>query len=152
MMNRGELAKSYFLKGYSCSQAIVLAFKDLINLDTKDILRISSPFGGGMSRLRETCGALTGSFIVLGYLYGSSTNDIKEKEDIYKRAQEIANKFKEKNGFIACRKLLNLDHESDDYKPEIRNKEYYLKRPCLEIIKNAGDILEEYINTHPYQL
>ena len=149
MMERSQLAKQYFREGYSCAQALVLTFKDLINLNEKDLLKIASPFGGGMGRIRETCGALTGSFIVLGYLYGNPTSDIKKKEEIYVRVQEIAKKFIEVNGFMACRKLLNLDHKIDQPKPEERSNDYYKKRPCLDIIASAAQILDEYIKAHP---
>lgn len=148
-MNREEIAKQYFLNGYSCSQSVVLSFKDLVGINEKDLVKISSPFGGGMGRMRETCGALTGAFIILGYLYGNDDNDAKKKMDLYVRVQEIAKKFIEINGFMACRKLLHLDHDIDSPKPEERNAEYYHKRQCPEIVGSAARILDEYIKIHP---
>lgn len=143
-VNRGQLAEQYFLKGYSCSQAVVLAYKDLIKLDEKTCLKIASPFGGGMGRLRETCGAFSGALIVLGYLKGNPTIDLKKKEKLYQSIQSLADEFKQANGFLRCRDLLNL-HAKSNATPSKRSAKYYHLRPCQKIVKNAADILEKYL-------
>ena len=97
-VNRSQLAEQYFLKGYSCSQAVVLAYKDLIKLDEKTILKIASPFGGGMGRLREVCGAFSGALIVLGYLKGNDTIDANKKMMLYQDIQKMAKDFEKENG------------------------------------------------------
>ncbi|MCQ2753224.1 MAG: C-GCAxxG-C-C family protein [Bacilli bacterium] len=146
-MKRSELAKQYFLKGYNCSQSVVLAFKDLIKLDEATITKIASPFGGGLGRMRETCGALSGALIVLGYLYGSDNANAQAKERLYVHVQAIVKAFKDKNGFVLCRDLLHLDHQSDTPRPAERNAQYYHSRKCVEIVSSAAEILEQYLAT-----
>lgn len=143
-MNREKLAENYFKKGYSCSQAVTLAYQDLIHLDEETILKISSPFGGGMGCLREVCGAFSGALIVLGYLKGNPTTDLKRKEKLYQIIQVMAKDFKKVNGFLTCRGLLNLKDKSSP-KPSARTKNYYNHRPCLKIITSSVKILEKYL-------
>lgn len=138
------LAEQYFLKGYSCSQAVVLAYKDLIKLDEKTCLKIASPFGGGIARLREVCGAFSGALIVLGYLKGNETTDLKKKEALYQDIQKLAKDFEKANGFLRCRDLLNL-HNKSNAKPAKRTAQYYHSRPCSKIVKNTAHILEKYL-------
>lgn len=144
-VNRTTLAEQYFLKGYSCSQAVVLAYKDLIKLDEKTCLKIASPFGGGMGRLREVCGAFSGALIVLGYLKGNPTIDIKKKTELYEDIQKMAKEFEKVNGFLRCRDILNLRSKSNA-KPSKRTKQYYDHRPCQKIVGNAASILEKYLH------
>jgi len=136
----------YFMKGYNCSQSVVLAFEDLLPVDKNTLSKMASSFGGGMGRLREVCGAVSGMFMVAGLLYGydgPETGDIKA--DHYARIQELAHRFEEKNGSIVCRELLNLKTLRDEPVPEKRTNEYYRKRPCPELVGDAAGILEEYI-------
>lgn len=147
-MTKGEIAKNYFLKGYSCSEAIVLAFKELIDIDESKLVKISSAFGGGMGRLRETCGAFSGILIVLGYLYGEEKIDVAIKSKLYQYVQEIAASFKTTNGFLRCRDILGLK-DKDNPTPSLRDKNYYIKRPCAQIIENAANILDDFIKRHP---
>ncbi len=129
-----------------CAQSVVTAFNDKLNLDFETALKLSSSFGGGMGRLREVCGAVTGMFIVVGLLYGyDDAHDRKQKAEHYKLVQELAAKFKEQNKSIVCRELLGLKG-ADNYMPEIRTEEYYSKRPCKQLVGIAAQILEDYIN------
>ncbi|MCQ2787128.1 MAG: C-GCAxxG-C-C family protein [Bacilli bacterium] len=144
-INRAKLAEQYFLKGYSCSQAIVLAYHDLIKLDEETCLKIASPFGGGMARLREVCGAFSGALIVYGYLKGNPTTDIKKKTKLYEDIQKMAKEFIKVNGFLRCRDLLNL-HDKSSACPNKRTAQYYSHRPCQKIVGNAARILEKYIS------
>lgn len=142
----GEYAKSFFLKGYNCSQSVVCAFSDVLELDEKLLMRLSSPFGGGMGRLREVCGAVSGMFIVLGFLEGyDDVSDITLKTELYKKVQKLAGEFEKENGTIICRELLGLDKGKDSPVPEERTKEYYEKRPCPDKVKSAARILAKYI-------
>lgn len=150
MTCRKELAIAYFKQGYNCSQSVVLAFKDLVNIDEKTLLKLASTFGGGMSRLREVCGAVSGMNIVLGLLYGYDAPETGEvKANLYSRVQELALKFEEKNDSIVCRELMHLETKHDSPIPTPRTNDFYTKRPCLNLIGYASEILEEYINTHP---
>ncbi len=149
-MTRREAAMENFKKGYNCSQAIVLAFADLLPVDETMLLRMASSFGGGMGRLREVCGSVTGMFMIAGLLYGYDGPETgKIKADHYAGIQELAHRFEEKHGTIVCREMLGLTVRHDVPVPEARTAEYYRKRPCVEIIGDAAEILEQYIREHP---
>ena len=146
-MTRSELATSYFKEGYNCSQAVALAFKDMIGLDEKVILKVASSFGGGMGRLREVCGACTGMFIVVGFVEGyDDPKDREAKTKHYATIQRLAQEFKKYNGSIVCRELLGLGKGPDSPVPDARTSEYYKKRPCAEMVGLAAGILEQYFN------
>ena len=148
-MTRREAAMSNFMKGYNCSQSIVLAFSDMLNIDEATLLKLSSSFGGGMGRLREVCGSVSGMFMVAGLLYGYDGPETGQiKADHYARIQELAHRFEEKHGSIECRELLGLSVRHDDPTPEARTTEYYKKRPCPEMIGDAAEILEQFINEY----
>ena len=139
-------AMSLFKEGYNCSQAVVLAFEDRYDIDRETILKLSSSFGGGMGRLREVCGAVSGMFMVAGILYGYDfPKDVERKTTHYERIQELAHEFEKINGSIVCRDLLKLPQGKDTPKPELRTAQYYQKRPCVQLVGIAAAILEEYI-------
>ncbi|WP_409016335.1 C-GCAxxG-C-C family (seleno)protein [Anaerostipes caccae] len=145
-----QKAMNLFKEGYNCSQSVFLAFKDLYGIDRRTALKLSSSFGGGMGRLREVCGSVSGMFLTAGILYGyDSPKDRSSKTEHYKRIQELARSFEELNGSIVCRELLGLDQKKESYVPEERTKDYYRKRPCEQIVGCAAYIMEEYIMNHP---
>ena len=149
-MTRREMAMANFYEGYNCSQSIVLAFADLIPIEKTTLLKMSSSFGGGMGRLREVCGSVTGMFMIAGILYGYDGPETGQvKADHYARIQELAHRFEEKHGSIVCREMLGLSVRHDVPVPEARTQEYYKKRPCPEIIGDAAELLEQYINENP---
>ena len=146
-MSKGDIAKQNFMNGYNCSQAVLLAFCEDFELEKETALKISEPFGGGMGRMREVCGTVTGMCMVLGLAMGNSdAKDGSTKKNVYKSVQELAAKFKEDNGSIICRELLGFQkNNKESYVPSERTNEYYKKRPCPELCKYAADILEEYL-------
>lgn len=145
-MTRREIAMENFKKGYNCSQSIVLAFEDILPMDGATLSKMASSFGGGMGRLREVCGSVTGMFMVAGLLYGYDGPETGEiKAEHYARIQELAHRFEEKHGTIICREMLGLEVKHDIPVPEARTEQYYKKRPCPEIIGDAAEILEKYI-------
>ena len=145
-MSRGLKAKELFLNGYNCCQAVVLAFCDEVNLDKETALLIASSFGGGIGRLREVCGAVSGMFIVLGFLEGyDNSDDSEKKKELYASVQRLAKEFEEENGSYVCRELLGLSVKSESPEPQKRCDEYYKKRPCAELCEMAAKILENYI-------
>lgn len=151
-MTRREAAMANFMNGYNCSQSVVLAFKDLIPIDEAVLSRMASSFGGGMGRLREVCGSVSGMFMVAGILYGYDGPETGQvKADHYARIQELARRFEEKHGTIICREMLGLSVRHDVPVPEARTAEYYKKRPCPEIIGDAAEILDEFIKENPPQ-
>ena len=146
-MSKGDIAKQNFMNGYNCSQAVLPAFCEDFGLEKETALKISEPFGGGMGRMREVCGTVTGMFMVIGLAMGNdNSKDNTTKKNVYKSVQELAAKFKEDNGSIICRELLGLQKANkESYVPSERTTEYYKKRPCPELCKYAADILEEYL-------
>lgn len=150
MSLKGELAKTYFKEGYNCAQSIALAFCDEIGIEKTKLLRMVSSFGGGMGRLREVCGAVSGMFFVAGALYGyDDPKDLQAKKEHYARIQELAAQFREKTGSIVCRELLGLEGKDKSPVPSARTSEYYKKRPCPELIEIAADLMEAYIAAAP---
>ena len=149
-MTRKEIAMNYFAEGYNCAQAVALAFCDLLPMEKDTLARLTSSFGGGMGRLREVCGAVSGMFAAAGLLYGyDDPKATTEKADHYARLQEMAKEFEKENGSIVCRELLGLTVKHDAPTPEARTDAYYKKRPCKELVGCATEILEKYLEENP---
>lgn len=146
-MSKGDIAKQNFMNGYNCSQAVLLAFCEDFGLEKETALKISEPFGGGMGRMREVCGTVSGTAFVLSALYGySDPKDNETKAKLYNQIQKAAGEFKEENGSVVCRELLGLTKSGfDNPQPEKRTDSYYKKRPCGELVKMSADILEKFI-------
>lgn len=143
-------AMELFKEGFNCAQSVFLAFDDYYEMERSMALRLSSSFGGGMGRLREVCGAVSGMFMVAGVLYGYDAPDAyEEKTAHYERIQELAHSFQEQNGSIVCRELLGLNKKEDSPIPEKRTETYYKKRPCVQMVGMAAAIMEQYIEEHP---
>lgn len=148
-MNRRERAEAAFLSGCNCAQAVVSAFADLLPLDAETALRLSSPFGGGLGRQREVCGAVSGMCLVAGFLYGQSdVSDPAEKTRVYAMTQELCRAFREKNGHIVCRELLGLSEGPSSPAATPRTPDFYKKRPCSAYVGDAAEILERYLAEH----
>ena len=146
-MSRAERAKELFQQGYACSQAVALAFADVVKMDETTLSKLSLPFGGGLGRLRLTCGAVSGMAIIIGLAFSDVENSDENKKNIYAITQELCKEFENKNGSIICADLLsgaNL-HVTVGGEAEKRGEEYYKKRPCAELVYRAADILEKYL-------
>ena len=147
-MNHGDKAAELFYEGYNCAQAVLMAFSDVTGLEEAYAARLISSFGGGMGRLREVCGAVSGMLTVAGLLYGyNDPKDDAVKKAHYALVQELAEKFREKAGSIICREILR-DPPSDPA-PTPRTAEFYAERPCVRMVYWAAAILDDYIATHP---
>ena len=148
-MDHSIKAGELFLTGSNCAQAVILAFNDITGLDDKTALRLSSPFGGGIGRMREVCGAVSGMFMVLGLLYGYEEPGEKDcnKKALYKEVQDLADKFRAECGSILCREILK--NPPTDPNPSPRTAEFYAKRPCARMVMTAASILDRYIEAHP---
>lgn len=143
----GDKAEKLFREGYNCAQAVLIAFEDITKLDRTTAAAISSSFGGGLGRMREVCGAVSGSAMVLGIVKGNyNPDDNIAKTEHYHLVQEFAKRFKEKNGSIICRELLKGVNTVDENAPEKRSKTYYKKRPCPIIVRDSADILADMLN------
>ncbi len=133
---KAEKAKELYKCGYNCSQAVFATFCEELGLNEDTALKISSSFGGGMGKMGEVCGAVTGMFMATGLKYGyTKPKTPQEKIDYYSFIRELAEKFKEKNGTILCKELLTPDKETGK-----------IKKPCAEIVKDAAEIFEQILN------
>ena len=147
-MDRATKAAQLFTEGYNCAQAVAVAYSDLIGLTPEFTAKMASSFGGGMGRMREVCGAVSGMLLVAGILYGyNSTDDDETKKAHYSLVQELAGQFRERNGSIICREILK--NPPSDPAPTPRTAEFYAQRPCAKMVYDAVDILDAYIAQHP---
>lgn len=147
-MTRGDLALKNFESGMNCAQAVFLAFSDLTGMEEGAALALSSSFGGGMGRMREVCGAVSGMFMAAGLLLAErQLPSQEEKQAHYARIRELAAAFKAENGSIICRELLEGIPVTSGGVPEERTEAYYKKRPCGEYCRIAANILEEYLES-----
>lgn len=146
MSEKSIKARELFNKGYNCSQSVIGAFCEDLRLDFKTAMLISSSFGGGMGGLRETCGALSGAFMVIGLKYGYTTPDNpNEKAELYKKVRIVAEAFKKKYNTMLCRELLEAKNLIVKTEPSIRTEKYYKERPCAVFVESAVEILEEVL-------
>ena len=150
-MTRKEQAVAYFKAGYNCAQAVFLTFIDYTGFDEKTALHLSAPFGGGLGRQREVCGAVSGMCMVAGVLYGyDNAEDKGAKAAHYSAVQTLCERFRQQaGGSIICRDLLGIEGKSTDSTPSDRTAAYYQKRPCAELVGVAADILDKWIAEHP---
>lgn len=150
MEERIEKAVALFREGYNCSQSVVAAFADLYGFTQEQALMMSASFGGGIGRMRETCGAACGMFLLVGLETGcTDPKDNAGKGANYAVVQELAARFREENGSIVCAELLGLREKKDTgigapCAPEARTAEYYKKRPCVEMVRTAARIFAEF--------
>jgi len=166
-IRREEIARENFKGGCNCAQAVLLAFPDITSLDRHTAMKLASPFGGGMGRMREVCGAVSGALMVIGFFCGYDADSDKESGEkalLYSRVQEFSERFRNENGSIICRELLSgqikrieagasTSAEETDTQigamlssspiPTPRSDEYYKKRPCAELVVSAARILAE---------
>ena len=141
-------AAQLFMDGYNCAQAITVAFRDVTGLEEDFSARMASSFGGGMGRMREVCGAVSGMLMVAGLLYGYDTpGDDAVKKEHYQLVQHLAGKFREDAGSIICREI--LDNPPSDPNPTPRTAEFYAVRPCARLLVLAAEVLDAYIAEHP---
>ncbi len=145
-MDHAAEAKRLFLAGYNCAQAVCCAFCDETGLDMDTAARLASSFGGGMGRLREVCGTMSGALLALGLLHGyADPADPEAKANHYLLVREYARRFRERNGAIVCRELLRDVPVTPGPVPEPRTAEFYARRPCLRLAGEAAAILEEML-------
>lgn len=146
----GEKAAAYFKQGYNCSQSVVAAFAEDLGITEDFALRMSCGFGGGIGRLREVCGAFCGATQVIS-LYYANPEDPNDKSRIYGMIQELAPQFKAESGAnsLICKELLGLVKPEGTPQAEPRTDAYYKKRPCVQLVELAADMVADYIQQHP---
>ena len=144
---RSEQAVAYFKQGYNCAQSVYMPYADVFGMDKDLAARIIAPLGGGMGRLREVCGAVSGMFLVAGLKYpADNPADHDAKTSNYAAVQRLAETFRQQNGSIVCRELLGLAVRKDDPTPEPRTDAYYKRRPCAEYVRIAATLAGEELN------
>ena len=148
-MDHSTKAAELFLSGSNCAQAIVVAFCDVTGMEESLAAKFSSSFGGGMGRMREVCGAVSGMLMVAGLLYGyedPGEGDCNKKAH-YQLVQQLAGTFREEIGSIVCRDILK--NPPSDPNPTPRTEEFYKQRPCARMVMTAARILDDYIAENP---
>ena len=148
-MEHSYKAAELFLSGSNCAQAVAVAFCDVTGLEPAFAAKMASSFGGGMGRLREVCGAVSGMFMVLGVLYGydETVEDDTQKKQTYHDVQALAEKFRAECGSIICREILK--NPPSDPNPTPRTAEFYAQRPCARMVMTAARLMDEFIAEHP---
>ena len=150
MEKRIEKAVELFKEGYNCSQSVVAAFADMYGFTNEQALKMSASFGGGIGRMRQTCGVACGLFMLAGLETGCTEGKDREgKENNYKVVQALAEEFRKRNGSLICAELLGLSKTAPTpATPEARTAEYYKKRPCVKMVEEAARIWCEYLSTN----
>lgn len=152
MSNRTQKAKELFLQGYTCSQAVLMAFAEDIGLNDSVAAKISCGFGGGMGGLRNVCGAVTGMFMAANMLYGFETpEDADHKTRHYTTIRGLATAFCDEFETLICKELLASLPGKLSENPSLRDDEYYKVRPCALYVEKAVAILEEYMASNPVE-
>ena len=148
---RQQRAEQFFLEGYNCCQAVLLAFEDLLEVDRGTLLRAASGFGGGMARMREVCGTVSAMAMIAGFLSpAEDPSDIGRRKENYALVQKFAARFKEEKGSVVCREILGLRKPApgegfESPMPSQRTPEYYKTRPCAATVGLAARIVADYI-------
>jgi C_GCAxxG_C_C family probable redox protein len=144
-MNNPECAVALFKEGFSCSQAVLAAYGKQFELKQKLALRVAGAFGGGMGRMGETCGAVTGAIMVVGLQFGSTiAGDLKARENAYAVVREFVHRFKGRNVSVLCRDLLDCDISTPEGMKRAK-EEGIIKQSCPKFVKDAAEILDQLI-------
>ena len=147
-MKHPEIARQLFLEGYNCSQSVFCAYDDVTGFDRETSAKLASSFGGGMGRMREVCGCVSGALMVLGLAYGyDDPEDNEAKRNHYALVQKFAEEFRKRNGSIICRELLAGVSTTPGGVPEDRTEAYYKKRPCPDLVACAAEILDQILES-----
>ena len=147
--DRVNRAVELFQSGYNCSQSVVAAFADLYGFTEEQAFKMAASFGGGIGRMRQTCGAACGMFMLAGLDTGAvEGSDRAGKSHNYAVVQELAEKFKQINGSMICAELLGLkkpEVEAHDPQAEARTQAYYKKRPCAQMVETGARLFADYL-------
>jgi len=147
MGERADRAREMFFEGYNCCQAVVGAFAEDLGMDKVTAMKFAEGLGGGMGRMRLTCGAVSAMALLAGLANSTGLpKNLQKRGEIYALIRDMAKEFSDKNGSIICAELLGAAMPKDDSPmPQERTAEYYKKRPCPECIHDAALIVEKYL-------
>lgn len=142
-MSNADEAVALFQQGYSCSQAVLAAHAAELGLDRDTALKVAAGFGGGIGRMAETCGVVTGAIMVLGLRHGSArAEDRTAKEKTYERVREFVARFKARHGSSSCRELLGCDLSTPEGFRRVQDQ-HLTATLCPKFVQSAAEILEE---------
>ncbi len=145
MTKQVDAAVAEFQQGFSCSQAVLAAFGETLALEPALAHRLAAGFGAGMGRMAQTCGAVTGAYMVIGLKYGAtSPQDAAAKEKTYRLVREFTERFQARNHAVSCRDLLGCDI-STPAGFEQAKQQGLIKTVCPKAVKDAAEILEELL-------
>ncbi|MGI6665625.1 MAG: C-GCAxxG-C-C family protein [Christensenellaceae bacterium] len=143
-MDYEQKAKELFENGYNCAQAVIGAFAEPLGASFSQMMALSAPFGGGLGKRREVCGAVSGMLMAYGlYSGGYEIGNDEDKAALYEKTRTLLEKFEETFGSIVCKTLLELNTPEQNMAPEKRTPAYYEKRPCADFVAGAARILAE---------
>lgn len=144
-MDKVEQAVSCFKEGFSCTQAMLSTYGIEFGLDRETALKVAGAFGGGMGRMGETCGAVTGAFMVIGLKYGNTrAEDMQAKKKTYSLVKEFVDRFKSCNGSIVCRELLGCDISTPEGMELAKEKNLFATL-CPKLVSDAAEIIEQIL-------
>ncbi|MBW2172825.1 MAG: C_GCAxxG_C_C family protein [Deltaproteobacteria bacterium] len=144
-MTRVEHALSMFKEGFVCSQALLAAYGEQFGLKRETALKVAAAFGGGLCRMGETCGAVTGALMVIGLKYGNvKAKDKKAREKTYELAREFVRGFEDRNGTINCKRLLDCDISTPEGLSTAREKKLF-QTVCPKYVQDAAEIVEQIL-------
>ncbi|MGB2863802.1 MAG: C-GCAxxG-C-C family protein [Sedimentisphaerales bacterium] len=146
MNTKPEQVVTIFKEGSNCSQAVLSVYAEELGLSRKMALKIARGFGGGMGRMAQTCGAVTGAFMVLGLKYGNADiHDKEARERIYGLVREFVRRFESRNSSIVCRELLGCDISKPEGAMAAKENGLFTS-VCPKLVREAAEILDEMIN------
>ncbi len=143
-MNHADKAAALFAQGLACSQAVCSAYAAEFGLDEETARKVAAGFGGGMGRMAQTCGAVTGAYMVLGLKYGAATGDRAAKETAYRQVRAFAERFKARNGSLVCKKLLGCDIAKPRGFAKMQKLGLH-EKVCTQLVRDACAILDELL-------
>jgi len=138
-------AEDLHLQGFNCSQAVFSTLAEPLGLDRSLALKIASPFGGGIGRTGETCGAVSGALMALGLQSGYSQPDPQAKDRVYTLTREFLRRFKERFGEVACKALIGVDLSTPEGLQKAREQDVF-KTKCSHFIAGAVEIAEQMLS------
>lgn len=146
MDSRVEEAVRTFEKGYNCAQSVFVTYADILGMEREQALRLSSPMGAGIGRMREVCGTVIAMAMLAGLKQGNTDpDDMDAKEEIYALVRRMSDRFREESGSLICRELLGILEREESARPAERNAAYYSSRPCSRMVETAAKIIEEIL-------
>ncbi len=152
-MKRSDKALHFYAEGYNCAQSVIVSFADILNLTEETALRLASGFGGGMGRMQQTCGAITGAFMVIGYLKGNyqqNEESDQSREITNQLIQNFSSRFTQIHGSINCKKLIDFDLNTETGQKQAKEADVFNQK-CTNFVQTAVELLEEILNNELLQ-